>query len=67
MSDTDRLKCRKIQDAFLKHPSIVREIESKGWNSYIAWAGESPTYAEVRDMIHLAWVPWMIDFLRNEE
>lgn len=67
LSNKERAQYRKIQDAFLKHPAIEKHIREAGWDSPIAWGnGESPTYAEVRDQIHVAWVPWMIDFLRDD-
>ncbi|MDY3555328.1 hypothetical protein R5W24_004470 [Gemmata sp. JC717] len=67
MSNAERAKYRKIQDAFLARPEIKKAIAENGWDSPIAWGnGGSPTYAELRDQIHTAWVPWLIDFMREE-
>jgi hypothetical protein len=63
VSDRERDDCRKIQDAFLGRAEVRLAIEEKGWDAPVAWSDCSPTYAEVRDLIHPAWVPWMADYL----
>jgi hypothetical protein len=67
LTNEERAKYRKISDHFLKHPEIVRDIERRGWDAPIAWGhGQSPTYADVRDTLCLPWIPWMMDFLRED-
>lgn len=66
MNSTQRESYRQIQDEFLARPEILHVINTRGWNTHIAWSDISPTYAQLRDQLHPSWIPWMIDYMRDE-
>lgn len=62
MTQKDRDRLRKLQDAWLRDPLVRHQIETHGENHPIATA-DAPTFGEVRTTLLPEWEAWFREFL----